>query len=45
MAVTKKPAAKKPAAKKPAAKKPAAPAPKIGGEITVNGNKLMKTLQ
>ena len=32
-------------AKKPAAKKPAAPAPKVGGEISVNGNKLMKTLQ
>ena len=42
-----KPAAKKPtakaAAKKPAAK--AASAPKLGGEITVNGNKIMKTLQ
>lgn len=51
MAVTKKPAAKKAApakkaaAKKPAAKKAAAPAPKVGGEITVNGNKIMKTLQ
>lgn len=48
MAVAKKPAAKKPAAQKPAAKpakKPAEPAPKAGGEITVNGNKLMKTLQ
>jgi len=49
-----KPAAKKPAAKpaaKKVAKKPAAkkaapkPAPKLGGEITVNGNKIMKTLQ
>lgn len=55
MAVTKKPAAK-PAAKKPAAKQAAKkaapakkaaakPAPKVGGEITVNGNKIMKTLQ
>ena len=51
-----KPAAKKTAAKpaaKPAAKKTApkaapkkaAPAPKAGGEITVNGNKIVKTLQ
>ena len=44
MAVAKKTAAKKPAAKK-VAKKPATPAPKAGGEITVNGNKMMKTLQ
>ena len=55
MATTKKPAAKKtttkPAAKKtttkPAAnstaKKPSAP--KAGGEITVNGNKIVRTLQ
>ena len=54
---TAKPAAKKPAAKpavKPAAKKAAPkaaakpeakPAPKAGGEITVNGNKIVKTLQ
>lgn len=45
--VAAKPAAKKPVAK-PAAKKPApkaVPAPKLGGEITVNGNKIMKTLQ
>ena len=50
---TAKPAAKKPAAK-PAAKKTATkaaakpatkPAPKAGGEITVNGNKIVKTLQ
>ena len=41
----KKPAAKKPAVKKPVAKKTAAPTPKVGGEITVNGNKIMKTLQ
>ena len=50
----KKPAAKKTTAKKAAptkktsAKKAtakAAPAPKAGGEITVNGNKIMKTLQ
>ena len=53
MAVKKKAAAKKPAAKKtPAKKAPAkkvaskkADAPKAGGEITVNGNKIMKTLQ
>jgi hypothetical protein len=38
-----KKAAAKPAAKKTTAK--AAPAPKVGGEITVNGNKIMKTLQ
>lgn len=38
-----KKAAAKPAAKKTTAK--AAPAPKLGGEITVNGNKIMKTLQ
>ena len=53
MAVAKKTTAKKPAAK-PAAKKTApakkatakaTPAPKAGGEITVNGNKVMKTLQ
>ena len=44
---TAKPAAKK-AAAKPAAKKtatPAKPAAKSGGEITVNGNKIVKTLQ
>ena len=49
-----KPAAKKTTAAKPAVKKttskPAAkaapkPAPKSGGEITVNGNKIVKTLQ
>lgn len=45
-----KPAAKKAPAKKSApakktAPKKAAPAPKVGGEITVNGNKVMKTLQ
>ena len=42
-----KPAAKKTTAKpatKPAAKPAAKPA-KVGGEITVNGNKIMKTLQ
>lgn len=54
---TAKPTAKKPAAKtvakkaapkaaaKPAPKTAAKPAPKTGGEITVNGNKIMKTLQ
>lgn len=50
----KKPAAKKTTAKKAAPTKKAsakkatakaAPAPKAGGEITVNGNKIMKTLQ
>jgi len=43
-----KPAAKKAApAKKPAAKKPVKQVEekKVGGEITVNGNKIMKTLQ
>lgn len=53
MAVKKKAAAKKPAAKKTPAKKAPAKkaaskkteAPKAGGEITVNGNKIMKTLQ
>lgn len=55
MAVTKKPAAKKAAkpakkaapAKKASAKKPAKKVEekKVGGEITVNGNKIMKTLQ
>ena len=55
-ATTAKPAAKKTATKaaaKPAAKKttakpatkPAAKPAKVGGEITVNGNKIMKTLQ
>ena len=40
-------AAAKPVAKKAAAKPAAkpAPAPKAGGEITVNGNKIVKTLQ
>lgn len=42
-AKTAKPAAKK-VATKPVAKK-AAPKPAVGGEITVNGNKIMKTLQ
>lgn len=36
--------AAKPATKKTTATKPAAKAP-VGGEITVNGNKIMKTLQ
>ena len=44
-----KPAAKKTAtAAKPAAKKTTAaakPAPKVGGEITVNGNKIIQTVQ
>lgn len=40
---TPKKAAAKPAAKKTTAK--AASAPKVGSEITVNGNKIMKTLQ
>ena len=52
-AAAKKPAAKKSAAKKTPAKKAPAKkaaskkteAPKAGGEITVNGNKIMKTLQ
>lgn len=44
---TAKPAAKKTTVAKPAAKSvsKAAPAPKAGGEITVNGNKIVKTLQ
>lgn len=41
----KKTTAAKPAAKKVVAKPAAKPAPKAGGEITVNGNKIMKTLQ
>ncbi len=54
MAETKKTTTKSTAAKtaatksttaKPTSKKPAASTPKAGGEITVNGNKLMKTLQ
>ena len=44
-----KPAAKKttakPAAKAAPKKVATKPAPKVGGEITVNGNKIMKTLQ
>ena len=40
-----KPTAKKTTATKPAAKKTAAPAPKAGGEITVNGNKIIQTVQ
>lgn len=48
---TAKPAAKKPAAKpvakaaKPVKKTVAKPNEKVGGEITVNGRKIMKTLQ
>lgn len=45
---TAKPAAKKTTTAKPAAKKTTAAkatSAKIGGEITVNGNKIMKTLQ